>query len=270
MWAPDKYADSFHRAAPNVTLGLTTTPRWGSSGNGFRAVGSTVMPQAFTGEVPSATIPACVDHAKAWGWDIAHIRPLVQVYKTAGVRPSATTYNEDAANYNVGVVPYTLEQALDGEGQEMLRTLGPSILREPAESAPPEPEVEPPPSSSPPDLPFNGPLYPPDAAAKGKTPSPDSAQIVAVKRAVSRAGFWRWQSFDDTYSNGFSHGREGDGPGVEGFQGAHVDLEGKAPSGWYGSKTHEALRTFKLPSGPNKGQWAFDQTAINLYRSCAP
>jgi len=201
----------------------------------------------------------------------------VQVYKTNGVRPSATTYNEDAANCNVGVVPYTLEQALDGEGQEMLKTLGPSILREPAETpVPPEPEPEPPhPPESPPDLPFKRALYPPDAKAKGKTPSPDGSDIVAVKRAVSRAGgsksgntgYWKWQSFDDTYSNGFSHGNSANGSGVEGFQADHVDLKGKPPSGWYGSTTHEALRTFVIPSGPNKGQWAFDSKACQLYRS---
>jgi hypothetical protein len=261
MWAPDTYAQSFHRAAPNVTLGLTTTPRWGSSGNGFRAVGGTVMPQAFTGEVPDATIPACVSHAQAWGWDISHIRPLVQVYTTNGVRPSATTYNQDASACGVGVVPYVLEQAFDGEGQQMLQTLAPSILRAP------EPAPEPPePANPPPDLPFNGPLYPPDAAAKGKTPSPDSPQIVAVKRAISRAGYWKWQSFDDSYSNAFAHGGSS-GPGVEGFQANHVDLKGKPPSGWYGSASHEALRTFVLPSGPNKGQWAFDAKACELYRS---
>jgi hypothetical protein len=87
------------------------------------------MPQAFTGEVPSATIPACVEHAEAWGWPRSRIRPLVQVYETNGQRPDAGTYNADSAAYRVGVVPYILEQAHDGDGQEMIRTLTPSIRR---------------------------------------------------------------------------------------------------------------------------------------------
>lgn len=129
--APDVYAQAFRAVTSQVELGLTTTPRWGSSGNGFRAAGATIMPQAFTGEVPSATIPACVEHAEAWGWPRSRIRPLVQCYETNGVRPDAVTYNADAARYGVGVVPYTLEQTHDGEGQEMLRTLAPSITRVP-------------------------------------------------------------------------------------------------------------------------------------------
>lgn len=261
MWAPDLYAQSFRKAAPFVELGLTTTPRWASSGNEMRKAGATIMPQAFTGEVSDATIPSCVQHARAWGWPVDCIRPLVQVYKTNEVRPSATTYNADALEAGVGVVPYILEQAFDDEGQEMIRILAPSITRAPVSpSQPPQPEAAPAPN-----LPFGRPLYPPDAAQKGKTPSPDGSDIVAVKRAISRAGYWKWQSFDDTYSNGFSHGAAS-GPGVAGFQAAHVDLKGKPPSGWYGSATHEVLRTFVLPSGPNKGQYAFDAKAQELYR----
>src|SRR5215471_4670701 len=132
MWAPDTYAQAFKSVAPAVELAVTTTPRWASSGNGLRAVGATVMPQAFTCEVKDATIPNCVTHAQAWGWTTDKIRPLVQVYMTNGQRPDPGTYNADAASYNVGVVPYILEQAMDGDGQQMIKTLSPSITRPPA------------------------------------------------------------------------------------------------------------------------------------------
>lgn len=260
MWAPDEYAQAFKSVAPAVDLAVTTTPRWASSGNELRAVGATMMPQAFTCEVPDATIPACVEHAKAWGWTTDKIRPLVQVYTTNGVRPDPGVYNADALAYNVGVCPYILEQAFEPEGQEAIRTLTPSIQRPPMALAPPQ--------GQPPAMPFKRPLYPPDAKAKGKTPSPDGPDIVAVKRAISRAGYWRWQKFDDTYSNGFAHGK---GPGVdsgmEGFQRAHVLAPDVAPTGWYGSASHEALRLYIIPTGQHTGQYAFDQTAINLYNS---
>jgi hypothetical protein len=257
MWAPDRYADAFRAIAPQVELGVTTTPRWASSGNELRAAGATIMPQAFTGEVAEATIPVCVDHAKSWGWPTDRIRPLVQVYKTNGQRPDAAVYNADAALYSVGVVPYTLEQAFDGEGTAMIRELSPSITRPPVTAA-----VKPPP-----DLPFARALYPPDAAAKGKKPSKDGPDVEAVKRAISRAGYWRWQTFDRVYSNGFAHGRSGDGPGIEGFQADHVLDPSVAPTGWYGSASHEALRCHLIAPGlPHAGEWAFDAYAIDLYR----
>jgi hypothetical protein len=280
MWAPDYYADAFRDACPDVEFGITTTPRWGSSGNQMRAVGATMMPQAFTGEVPSATIPACVDHAKSWGWTLDRIRPLVQVYKTNELRPDAGVYNADALAYGVGVIPYILEQAFDGEGVEMIRTLTPSIERPPAAGAgttpppveevgePPPVEAIKPPTGHAPDLPFVRALYPPDAHDKGKTPSDDGPDVEAVKRAVSRAGYWKWQTFDQAYSNAFAHGGSS-GPGLEGFQHDHVDLQGKPPSGWYGSASHEALRTYVLPDGPNAGQYAFDQRACDLYRQAS-
>jgi hypothetical protein len=115
-------------------------------------------------------------------------------------------------------------------------------------------------------MPFKRALYPPDAAAKGKTPSTAGDDIKAVQRAVARAGFREWGSFTQDYTNQLSHGYNHWG-GVQGFQADHVDLEGKAPTGWYGSKTHEALRCFVLPDGPHAGEFAFDQTAVNLYNS---
>jgi hypothetical protein len=265
MWAPDYYADAFRQVAPNVEFAITTTPRWASSGNQLRAAGACTMPQAFTGEVPSATISACVSHAKSWGWTIDRIRPLVQVYKTNDVRPSSAEYNLDAANQNVGVIPYILEQAFDGEGQAMIRDLAPSITRPPAQSGQPDqqPPPKPPPvTNDPRTLPFARALYPPDAQYKGKTPSTNGPDIEAVKRAISRAGYWRWQQFNRTYSDNFAHGNQTDGEGVAGFQRGNVNLFGKPASGWYGKATHEALRKFKLPNG----QYAFDARAVALYK----
>jgi hypothetical protein len=264
MWAPDEYADAFRALAPDVELGVTTTPRWASSGNQLRAAGATIMPQCFTGEVPDATIPNAVEHARSWGWPIDRIRPLVQTYKTNGVRPDAGVYNRDAEAKQVGVVPYTLEQAFDDEGVAMIQTLTPSILRPPAAGSPPE---TPPTTGPPPELPHARPLYPPDAKSKGKTPSTDGPDVIAVKRAISRAGYWRWQAFDPVYSNGFAHGRDGDGPGMEGFQRDHVLDPSVAPTGWYGSASHEALRCFVIPAGlPHAGEYAFDAYAIDQYR----
>ena len=258
MWAPDAYAQAFRAAAPDMELAVTTTPRWGSSGNGLRDAGACTMPQAFTAEVPGATIPAAVDHARSWGWDISTIRPLVQVYTTNGVRPDANTYNADAAAKGVGVVPYILEQAHDDEGREMISTLQPSILRPPSGAPPEQPEPEPP--SPAPDLPFKRPLYPPDAPQKGG-PSAPGSDIEAVRRATSRAGYAPWPQTSKEYSNDFAHGP------MERFQRDHVLAPDVKPTGWYGSASHEALRLFIIPSGPNTGQYAFDAYSQSLYRS---
>jgi hypothetical protein len=101
---------------------------------------------------------------------------------------------------------------------------------------------------------------------KGKTPSGPGPDVEAVKRAISRAGFWKWQSFSQDYTNAFSHGGA-DGPGVQGFQVDHVAAQ---PTGWYGKTTHDTLVNFKIPAGkPNAGQYAFDARAIDLYRQAS-
>jgi hypothetical protein len=106
-------------------------------------------------------------------------------------------------------------------------------------------------------------LYPPD---HGQGASPDGSDIKAVKRAISRAGFWKWQEFDDSYSNAFAHGGA-DGSGVSGFQRAH-GIDG---TGSYGEGTHNALRNANVPKGQaNAGQDCFDSTAAQLYKSYAP
>jgi hypothetical protein len=117
-----------------------------------------------------------------------------------------------------------------------------------------------------PNIPFKRNGYPPDAAP-GKVPSTDGEDWEAVRRALSRAGFipWDWATGQNKrkYSNSLAHGN-GDAPGMTAFQ-ASVGI---TPAyGWYGNPTHEALRKYRVPTGlPNAGEWAFDQTAINLYK----
>lgn len=106
---------------------------------------------------------------------------------------------------------------------------------------------------------FKRPLYP---RSNINGPVPDGDDIVAVKRAISRMGFWAWQPFDDTYSDAFAMGGA-DGPGVQGFQQAY----GLSATGNYGEATHNKLKSSKIPAGePHAGESAFDQTAANLYQ----
>lgn len=110
---------------------------------------------------------------------------------------------------------------------------------------------------------FPRPVYPPDAAEHGKTPSSDGPDIVAYKRTVSRAGRWPWAAFDDSFSNGFAHGKSGNvsETGVAGIQRQqNVDA-----TGWIGEKTFNTLRSIVIPAGlPHAGEMAMDQTAVNL------
>jgi hypothetical protein len=110
---------------------------------------------------------------------------------------------------------------------------------------------------------FPRPLYPPNAKQHGKTPSMDGPDIVAYKRTVSRAGRWPWQSFDDSFSNGFAHGTSGNvgETGVAGVQ-RQGSLE---DTGWIGEATFNLLRSIRIPQGlPHAGETAMDATAVNL------
>jgi CHAP domain-containing protein len=112
---------------------------------------------------------------------------------------------------------------------------------------------------------FPRPLYPPDAAEYGKKPSVDGGDVTAYKRTVSRAGRWPWPDggFDDTYSNGFAHGKSGNvgETGIAGVQRQqHLDA-----TGWVGEKTFNTLRSIVIPEGlPHAGEMAMDATAVNL------
>jgi hypothetical protein len=122
--------------------------------------------------------------------------------------------------------------------------------------------------------PFIRPLYPPDSTKKGKTPSEDGDDILAIKRAVWRGGRWPGPAsgFDKAFSNGFSHGRSGNvsESGLAGLQ----RQNGIDDSGWMGEKTYNLIRSARIPASlPNAGQPLLDQTAIDLlngYKSGSP
>jgi hypothetical protein len=106
-------------------------------------------------------------------------------------------------------------------------------------------------------------------------PSSKGADVEALKRAISRAGFWEWTEFDEAYSNLFSHGDDdGDrGPGVAGYQ-RSVGLDG---TGTYGENTHEKLRGMKVPakrwngsSSSHKGEPVWDEKSASMYRNYRP
>jgi CHAP domain len=110
---------------------------------------------------------------------------------------------------------------------------------------------------------FPRPLYPPDAKAKGKTPSVDGPDVEAYKRVVSRAGRWVWQAFDQDFSNAFSHGK---GANVVDTGLAGVQRQQKLDdTGWVGEKTFNTLRSIRIPQGlPHAGEAAMDARAVEL------
>jgi hypothetical protein len=116
--------------------------------------------------------------------------------------------------------------------------------------------------------PFIRPLYPPDANQKGKQPSEDGRDVQAIKRAVSRGGHWPWQSFDNAFSNQFSHGKSGNVSqnGLAGVQ----RQNGIDASGWMGEGTYNLLRSARIPPGlPNAGESLLDAQAIDLLEGYA-
>lgn len=109
---------------------------------------------------------------------------------------------------------------------------------------------------------FPRPLYPPDAAPAYK-PSIDGSDIEGYKRTVSRAGRWVWQTFDQAFSNGFSHGK---GPNVVDTGIAGVQRQqGVQPTGFIGIDTFNLLRSIKIPDGlPHAGEYAMDARSVEL------
>ena len=98
-------------------------------------------------------------------------------------------------------------------------------------------------------VPFPRPLFPP---SHDKGPVTNGDDIVAVKRAISRAGYFKWQKFDDAYNETFAM------EGVKEFQ-KHAGL---IATGNYGQATHDALRSTRSKGKPD--EWAFDKIAIDL------
>jgi hypothetical protein len=106
-------------------------------------------------------------------------------------------------------------------------------------------------------------LYAPDNPQQ-KTQAPGK-DVKAYKRMLSRAGFWKWQEFDTTYSDAFAHGATGptgSGPGVDGFRAALGTGDG---SGTLNERTYHALLYGKVPAdGEHAGEWICDPTSENL------
>jgi len=105
--------------------------------------------------------------------------------------------------------------------------------------------------------PFKRPLYPP---SHDKGPVPNGADVEAVKRAVSRAGFFPWQEFDRAYNEKIADA-------VKKFQ----KNNGLDATGNYGEATHSKLKSKNVPSGtPNAGEDCFDKKAADLYSGYKP
>jgi len=108
-------------------------------------------------------------------------------------------------------------------------------------------------------------MYPPDAKAKGKTPSVNGPDVVAYKRVVWRLGRWPGPAtnFDQAYNNGFSHGKSNQAAetGMAGVQ-RQAKIQ---DTGWIGEPTFNFLRSVRIPEGlPNAGQMAMDAKAQSL------
>jgi hypothetical protein len=96
---------------------------------------------------------------------------------------------------------------------------------------------------------FPRPLYPPDAKAKGKTPSVNGPDVEAYKRVVWRLGRWPGPAsgFDRAFSNNFSHGKGGNviDTGLAGMQ-RQAKIE---DTGWIGKSTFNFMRSVLIPEG---------------------
>lgn len=112
---------------------------------------------------------------------------------------------------------------------------------------------------------FPRPLYPPDAAAKGKTPSVNGPDVEAYKRVVWRLGRWPGPAsgFDRAFSNNFSHGKGGNvkDTGLAGMQRqAKID-----DTGWIGQATFNFMRSVRIPDGIPGGPGAAGDYAMDAY-----
>ena len=111
-------------------------------------------------------------------------------------------------------------------------------------------------------------LFPPNAIDAGQTPSTHGPDLLAYKRAISRAGRWPWNppGWDDAYSNAFAHGasvKAVDTSGVAGLQ----RQSGLEPSGWLDEETFEVLRISLVPTAKgiaHGGEPLFDSVCLRL------
>lgn len=98
-------------------------------------------------------------------------------------------------------------------------------------------------------VPFMRTLYPPYAP---KGPVPGGDDVIAIKRAISRAGCFPWKKFDKAYNDKFAQ------EGIKTFQKG----VGLPATGIYGKTTHDKLRNTRATFKPN--EWAFDPFSIKL------
>jgi hypothetical protein len=114
---------------------------------------------------------------------------------------------------------------------------------------------------------FPRPLYSPDAAEQGKTPSGNGADVIGYKRIVARLGRWEWNpdGWDDSYSNAFAHGGSNRDVGDSGIAGVQRQANIAPANGWIEQKTFNLLRSAKIPDGlPHAGEHAMDAVARML------
>jgi Putative peptidoglycan binding domain len=107
-------------------------------------------------------------------------------------------------------------------------------------------------------MPFKRDLKPP--SLQGPSRGDD---VVAVKAAISRAGYWKWSDdFNDVYTDEFAMGSTALGHGVRGFQQANklrVD-------GVFGKATYAVLLRAKVPTGrEHAGELAFTRFYQQMY-----
>ena len=88
---------------------------------------------------------------------------------------------------------------------------------------------------------------------------PDGDDVIGVKRAISRAGFFPWQEFDDAYNEKIE-------AAVHAFQKAKAIKVGPYIAG-----THSKLKAANVPSGkPQAGEDCFDDRGAALYKQYLP
>ncbi len=114
-------------------------------------------------------------------------------------------------------------------------------------------------------------MFPPNAVAAGQTPSVHGPDLIAYKRALSRAGRWPWNpaGWDDAFSNAFAHGTTLKGVSAIGSSGV-AGLQAQAglkPTGWLDEGTFEVLRISQIPNAKQfarAGEPLFDSVCITL------
>ena len=100
-------------------------------------------------------------------------------------------------------------------------------------------------------IPFVRVLYPPTSAKK----SEGGQDVIGIKRAVSRAGYWPWTQFDDGYYDTFS----------KAVAKLKKDHGVKPANGVWTEPTQNVVKRLKAVDHP--GELAFDATAIELLQA---